>query len=56
VALETIALLPLEPCLKFALAYERLQILDCISSKRSYEGNAAFQIGKHSEAGAVAEE
>jgi len=25
---------------------ERLQIWDCISSKRGYEGNAAFQFGK----------
>jgi hypothetical protein len=39
---------------EFATGYERLQIWTCISNKRSYEGNAAFHIGKRGEAGAVA--
>ena len=40
--------------MKFAPGQERLANCAGISTKRGYEGNAAFQIGKRSEAGAMA--
>jgi hypothetical protein len=40
--------------MKFAPGQERLANCAWISTKRGYEGNAVFQIGKRSEAGAVA--
>jgi len=40
--------------MEFAPGQERLANYAGISTKRGYEGNAVFQIGKRSEAGAVA--